>query len=421
MTPILRELSFANILFQTGGSGKNRIINVEKDQLEEAKNLLAIRGLPETSKTGYQLLDDAATLGVTEFDKRIRFLRALSGELENAIMQMQMIETCKVQIVLPEQRLFAVTQPPVTASILIRKKNNEDITDDVVFSIIQLISNSVENLQQENVSVITTEGFVLSTGIFERIAARDAGELIDEPGIEIEEIPPTDNQLTVGEPFIPELKDIKKWYAFKQRYEDILEEKANKQLIGIIPEDSFKVAITADLGHISDGENVDVRRLTTSIVVDNNNDDVFLDILMKKQIFNTVAGAIGYQRGRDTIQLNKADFSIYDKKSAPQKTKGKAPFWITLLKWLLYGTLIGTGAWGLFRYLKKRQRKPKEEIPAIVNEEPDEERPTDFEDLQNEIVREKQEEKVINLATENPAIVATVMEEWINTEEEVPV
>ena len=66
-------------------------------------------------------------------------------------------------------------------------------------------------------------------------------------------------------------------------------------------------------------------------------------------------------------------------------------------------------------------RKPKEEIPAIVNEEPDEERPTDFEDLQNEIVSEKQEEKVINLATENPAIVATVMEEWINTEEEVPV
>ena len=90
-------------------------------------------------------------------------------------MQMRMIETCKVQIVLPEQRLFAVTQPPVTASILIRKKNNEDITDDVVFSIIQLVSNSVENLQQENVSVITTEGFVLSTGIFERIAARDAG------------------------------------------------------------------------------------------------------------------------------------------------------------------------------------------------------------------------------------------------------
>ena len=43
MTPILRELSFANILFQTGGSGKNRIINVEKDLLEEAKNLLAIQ------------------------------------------------------------------------------------------------------------------------------------------------------------------------------------------------------------------------------------------------------------------------------------------------------------------------------------------------------------------------------------------
>ena len=87
------------------------------------------------------------------------------------------VETAKVQIVLPEQRLFAVTQPPVTASVLIRRVPDKELNDDIVFSVIQYIANAVENLQPENVSVIDTEGHVLSLGIFERMAARQAGLL----------------------------------------------------------------------------------------------------------------------------------------------------------------------------------------------------------------------------------------------------
>ena len=74
--------------------------------------------------------------------------------MEIVIGELDMIESAKVQIVLPEQRLFTVTQPPVTSSIIIRIQEGKQVTDDVVFSIIQLVSNSVENLQQENVSVI---------------------------------------------------------------------------------------------------------------------------------------------------------------------------------------------------------------------------------------------------------------------------
>ena len=57
------------------------------------------------------------------------------------------IEASKVQIVLPEQRLFTVTQPPVTAAILIRLKRGTESTDEIVFSIMQMAANAVENLQ----------------------------------------------------------------------------------------------------------------------------------------------------------------------------------------------------------------------------------------------------------------------------------
>ena len=90
----------------------------------------------------------------------------MSGELEQSIMEFDAIDTAQVEIVIPEPRLFAVTQPPVTASILIRKKINAMITDDLVFSIIQMTSNSVENLQPENISVVDTEGRLLSGGVF---------------------------------------------------------------------------------------------------------------------------------------------------------------------------------------------------------------------------------------------------------------
>ncbi|RAP28742.1 hypothetical protein DID76_04430, partial [Candidatus Marinamargulisbacteria bacterium SCGC AG-414-C22] len=143
VTKILKELSIANINFSTEQTGQKYSVLIDQDQLDEARNLLALKGLPAgTYKQGFELLDDAQTLGVTEFDKRIRFMRALSGEIEKAINQIDIVEACKVQIVQPEQRLFTVTQPPVTASILLRLQKGYEITDEVVYSIIQLTSNA---------------------------------------------------------------------------------------------------------------------------------------------------------------------------------------------------------------------------------------------------------------------------------------
>ena len=131
---------------------------MDEDKFDDAKMLLAKKGLPSSGVSGYELLDNSQTLGVTEFDKRVRYIRALEGELEKAIMEFDVVDTARVRIVLPEQRLFAVTQPPVTTSILIRRTIGIDVNDDIVFAMIQLVANAVEGLQVENVSVVDTEG-----------------------------------------------------------------------------------------------------------------------------------------------------------------------------------------------------------------------------------------------------------------------
>ncbi|RAP28737.1 hypothetical protein DID78_04690 [Candidatus Marinamargulisbacteria bacterium SCGC AG-343-D04] len=75
---ILKHLSIHDITFKTEQAGKKYSIFVDRDQIDEARNLLAMKGLPSgTFKKGFELLDNAQTLGVTEFDKRIRFFESL--------------------------------------------------------------------------------------------------------------------------------------------------------------------------------------------------------------------------------------------------------------------------------------------------------------------------------------------------------
>ncbi|MGE4169403.1 MAG: hypothetical protein AB7F28_01630 [Candidatus Margulisiibacteriota bacterium] len=436
-TSALRELSFSDIPFETKQNGKNFDLLIDEDRIDEAKNLLALKGIPGGEIKGYQLLDDSQTLGVTEFDKRVRFVRALSGELEKAITKLDMVEDAKVQIVLPEQRLFAVTQPPVTASVLIRKTQDGVLTDDVVFSIIQMVANSVENLQQENITVVDTEGHVLSEGIFERMAARRAGRIVPKrPTAAVEEaVSPTENVAPSANtgPTFASISDLNKWYALKEQYEKDLAKRAMRQLVGILPMGSYKVVIAADISPVIKDGQIEVRRLTTSIVVDSSRNDIYLDILTKKQIFNTIAGAIGYVKGRDTIQLNKADFSLL---SAAERQQIMDVFidknWKYYLK--LYGkywpfVAVPVGVFvvysllaSLVRRIRERFKRNAEELEDDDDNEDPEEGEPDFAELHQEVNPARYTEQIKTTAESNPQVIAQLMEEWLENdqEEEVP-
>jgi flagellar M-ring protein FliF len=417
---ILRELSLAGIEFNIEQKGKNATIFVDEKYLNTAKNLLAIKGLPSQSARGYQLLDNAQTLGVTEFDKRVRFLRALSGEIEKAIMQFDIIDNCKVQIVLPEQRLFAVTQPPVTSSILIRKVPGTKINDDIVFSIIELVSNAVENLQPENISVIDTSGKVLSEGIFERLASnkRKKRQVQIVKNQKDKKAPKSKALPKIGQPIIPDFNSIKQWYEVKRKFEKTLEEKTRRQITGLLPRDSFKIAINADIGPLEDGKIVHIRRLSTSIVVDNARDDIDLDSSTKTQLFNTVAASTGYVKDRDSIMLGKANFSMLsddEKKELTAKETHRKQIKI-IFKYgpfiLIIIILIAT-----INFLRKYRKNKKELKPPTDIISPDMTRDTDFTDLQDEIDNEKKIEQIKEAAQQDPGIVARIMEEWLEDSE----
>ncbi len=299
LSPILRELEYLNIDYNVVQNGKQFDLQVDEDQTDEAKHVLAIKGMPSGTARGYEIFDEASNLGVTEFDKRIRLIRALSGEMEKAIMEFDVVDYAYVEIVIPETRLFAATQPPVTSSILIKRQNGKSINDETVYAIIQLVSNSVESLAPENISVVDTEGRVLSTGVLERMENKLK---------EMEEQVVETKSIGDGKVIIPEISDVVDWFQLKFNYETVLEKKAINQLQGVLPVGSFKAAVTIDLNSVTKTGAPDIKKIVSSVVVDEQFEEVELNEELIAQVTQAVAGAIGFQENRDTIHISKAAF-----------------------------------------------------------------------------------------------------------------
>ena len=180
------------------------------------------------------------------------------------------------------------------------------ITDDLVFSIIQMTSNSVENLQPENISVVDTEGRLLSGGVLERMAeVQRQMQLKKQRSYQSGRMVST---MPAGKIVVPTVSDIVDWFEVKNSYERLLETKAMSQLLGVLPEGSYKVAVTLDMKSLKNSGAPDIKRISASIVIDSAREDVVLDEFTKRQIRNAVSGAIGFVEERDELVLSRAAF-----------------------------------------------------------------------------------------------------------------
>ena len=122
---------------------------------------LAMEGLPRNSVVGFEVLREN-NLGLTDFERRARYLWALQGELTRTIRSIQGVSDARVHIVVPERSLFISEQRPATASVLLSLLPGVELSRRQVRGIVHLVANSVEGLRPENVTVVDSEGNVLS-------------------------------------------------------------------------------------------------------------------------------------------------------------------------------------------------------------------------------------------------------------------
>ena len=136
------------------------IIEVPKDKVEKLRIEIAAQGLPKSSNVGFELFDKNS-FGATAFEQKIKYLRALEGELANTIEAIDAVDSAKVNIAIPKESVFISKQLPPTASVMIKLKPNMILTPNQIRGIKYLIAAAVPKLKPENVKIIDQYGNLL--------------------------------------------------------------------------------------------------------------------------------------------------------------------------------------------------------------------------------------------------------------------
>ena len=164
MNAVLTELDKEGIKYKIGRDG--RTILVPEDKVRDIRLKLAAKGIPNKGVIGYELFDKS-TIGLSEFQQRVNFKRAIEGELVRTILRLKNIEDARVHIALPEKSIFLRNEKEPSASVFIKLRPGAEITEEQVRAIRNLVAASVEDLKPKNVVVIDDKGRNLTASLDE--------------------------------------------------------------------------------------------------------------------------------------------------------------------------------------------------------------------------------------------------------------
>lgn len=136
-------------------------IEAPASMIDELRLELAAEALPTGGNTGFELFD-RTRIGISEFGERMNYQRAIQGELARTISALNSVESARVHIALPRERLYAGEQDQPTASVVLGLRGSGRLSPAEVRSIIHLVSGAVGGLAPESVTVLDTGGRLLS-------------------------------------------------------------------------------------------------------------------------------------------------------------------------------------------------------------------------------------------------------------------
>jgi flagellar M-ring protein FliF len=134
---------------------------VEKSQIAQARVALAGSGvsLDAGGGEGFELFDKQK-LGASDFQLQVTYQRALEGEIARTIGNVQGVSSPQVQLVLPEDDLFADEATPATAAVMLGN-SADTLEPGATRGIAQLVASSVKGLKTENVTITDASGSLL--------------------------------------------------------------------------------------------------------------------------------------------------------------------------------------------------------------------------------------------------------------------
>lgn len=155
---VVQRLKEMNVPYRLSDNGA--AILVPSHQVYDLRLTLAGDGLPRGGGVGFEVFDQVG-LGTTDFINRMNLQRAMQGELARTIRQFQQVQEARVHIATPRESVFIEDQKPVTASISVKLRGREQLSQHQVQSIVNLVASAVPGLSDENITLVDTAGRLL--------------------------------------------------------------------------------------------------------------------------------------------------------------------------------------------------------------------------------------------------------------------
>ena len=194
---------------------KGSKILVDSDEIDKVRIDLAVEDQLPNKSTGFEIFDQKNMMATDE-DRKVMYQRAVTGELQRAIESLEAVKEAKVMLVTPNKSIFEEKNKEASASIILKLKPNQGLSEDAIKGIASLASGAVENLPQKNIKIVDEQGNVLS-------------KVLDEN----KDVSSTD---LAG-----------KYQQLKDELEIKMEEKTNVLLGTLFSEDKINVAVNVDL------------------------------------------------------------------------------------------------------------------------------------------------------------------------------
>lgn len=136
-------------------------VAVEKASVAKARVALATAGVSAggAAVQGFELFDEQK-LGASDFQQKVTYQRALEGEIARTISNVDGVTGAQVQLVLPEDELFADSQTAATAAVML-DGSSDSLQEGAVRGIAQLVFSSVKGLKSSNVTIADAAGRLL--------------------------------------------------------------------------------------------------------------------------------------------------------------------------------------------------------------------------------------------------------------------
>ena len=157
---ITAQLTSRNIPFEIDG---NRLL-VPATQVGSLRMAMAAEGLPLGGVAGYEIFDNASSLGTTNFMQNVQLVRALEGELAKTIRSIEVVKSARVHLVMSRRQLFTRDKQSATASVILKMRGAATLAGEQIAAIQHLVASAIPELDPSRVSIVDNKGKLLATG-----------------------------------------------------------------------------------------------------------------------------------------------------------------------------------------------------------------------------------------------------------------